>query len=174
MSMSSTNDAGFRDIFDNSGSVMLLLEPRRGRIVEANRAGLKYYGYRPEQLIGASIDQINTLDWEQTALQRKLTPNPERNNFHFRHRLASGEERDVEVFFSSVESNGRPLVCSIVQDVTEARHSREDAQTSEAIYRTIFRNSLDAIAISRLKDGMYVDVNPRVLHLLGYSRGEII
>ena len=59
MSMSSTNDAGFRDIFDNSGSVMLLLEPRRGRIVEANRAALKYYGYRPEQLIGVSQAQLD-------------------------------------------------------------------------------------------------------------------
>src|SRR6266567_5748787 len=90
MSMSSTMDPGFRAIFENSGSVMLLVEPGCGRIVEANRAALSYYGYPREQLIGASINQINTLDWEDTARERKESPYPDRNNFAFR-----SEERRV-------------------------------------------------------------------------------
>ena len=174
MSMSSTMDPGFRAIFENSGSVMLLVEPGCGRIVEANRAALSYYGYPREQLIGASINQINTLDWEDTARERKESAYPARNNFAFRHRLASGEERDVEVFFSPIESNRGPLVFSIVHDVTGPKQAQEELRTREALYRSVFQTSLDAVSISRVSDGMYVDVNQAFVDALGYQREEVI
>ena len=42
---SSASDARFRDVFENSGAVMLLVDPRRGSIVEANSAAISFYGY---------------------------------------------------------------------------------------------------------------------------------
>ncbi len=174
MSTLSTMDAGFRDLFENSGSVMLLLEPRRGRIVEANQAAFSYYGYPPDQLIGRSIEQINTLDWEHTALERKRAIDPERNSFIFRHRLASGEERDVEIFFSRMDSLGQPLIFSVVHDVTGHRQALDDLRSSEAIYRSVFLTSHDSVSINRLSDGMFVDVNQRFLDGLGYKREEVI
>jgi diguanylate cyclase (GGDEF)-like protein/PAS domain S-box-containing protein len=174
MSKLATIDAGFRDLFVNSGSVMLLVEPKRGLIVEANPAAVSYYGYPQEELIGRSIEQINTLAWEETALERKRALDPERNNFIFRHRLASGELRDVEVYFSRIDANGGPLVFSIVHDVTGLKQAQEDLRASEAIYRSVFRTSLDAVSINRLSDGMFVDVNRKFLESLGYKRAEII
>src|SRR5580692_5504639 len=174
MATSVTIDAGFRALFENSGSVMLLVEPRRGRIVDANRAALSYYGYSQEQLIGKSIAQINTLDWEQTALERKRALGRERNNFIFRHRLASGEERDVEISFSRIDSLGQPLIFSVVHDVTGHKQALEELQSSEAIYRSVFLTSHDSVSINRLSDGMFVDVNQRFLDSLGYRREEVI
>ena len=174
MSVSSTMDPGFRTIFENSGLVMLLVEPGCGRIVEANPAALTYYGYPPEQLIGTSMSQINTLDWEETARERMRSPYPGRNCFTFRHRLASGEERDVEVFFSPINSNRGPLVFSVVQDVTKVRQRQEEPRTSEAIYRSVFHTSLDAVSIARISDGMFIDVNQSFVDALGYRREEVI
>ena len=174
MSIASTMDAGFRDIFEKSGSIMLLVEPGCGRIVEANRAALSYYGYPREQLIGTSIDKINTLGWEETARERKQSVHPQSNNFAFRHRLASGEERDVEVYFSPIDSEQGPLVFSIVHDITGHKQAQEELRTTEAIYRNVFQTSLDAISISRLSDGVYIDVNEAFVDALGYRREEVI
>jgi diguanylate cyclase (GGDEF)-like protein/PAS domain S-box-containing protein len=46
-------------------------------------------------------------------------------------------------------------------------------QESEDKYRTLFEESRDAIYITRL-DGRFIDVNPAMLELFGYSRQEML
>jgi PAS domain-containing protein len=48
-------DARFCTLFEESSSVMLVVEPSRGVIVKANRAASAYYGYTRDQLIGLPI-----------------------------------------------------------------------------------------------------------------------
>ncbi len=51
----------------------------------------------------------------------------------------------------------------------------EDAlRASEIKFATAFRSSPDAIAISNLYDGTYIEINDRCLQMLGYSRAETI
>jgi PAS domain-containing protein len=54
----------------------------------------------------------------------------------------------------------------VVRDITEAKlgaerlaAATEALRTSEERYRTVFRTSLDAVAIAHFSDGRYVDVN---------------
>jgi len=166
---------GFCEVFGESGCVALLVDPRSGEVVDANPTALSYYGYPREQLIGMSLNQMNSLPWEEIALERKRALFPERNCFAFRHRLASGEERDVEICFSPVTGDGVPLLLSIIQDVTRLRQTQEELRISDAIYRTAFQKiSLDAVSITRDSDGMFIDVNDSMLKMLGYERNEII
>jgi diguanylate cyclase (GGDEF)-like protein/PAS domain S-box-containing protein len=172
--MDQTRDAGFREVFETSGSILLLVEPQCGSIVDANPAAVTFYGYSREQILGMSMSQINTLAWEDVALERTRTIFPERNSFNFRHRLASGEERDVEVYFSPIQGKGRHLLFSIVHDITGFKQTQKELQASEAIYRTAFDTISDAISITRSRDGMYIEVNHAFLQLTGYGRAEII
>jgi diguanylate cyclase (GGDEF)-like protein/PAS domain S-box-containing protein len=172
--MDHTKDGGFREIFEKSGSVLLLVEPQSGSIVDANPAAVDFYGYSRERLLGMSMSQINTLAWEDVALERKRAIFPERNAFNFRHRLASGEERDVEVYFSPFQGNGRPLLFSIVHEVTGFKHIQKELQASETMYRAAFETILDAVSITRLHDGMFIEVNRAFLELTGHARAEVI
>ena len=52
--------------------------------------------------------------------------------------------------------------------------AREVLRVSEQRYRTAFETSLDAIAICRMDDGMFVDVNPQFFSILGYAREELV
>ncbi|BAY65626.1 multi-sensor signal transduction multi-kinase [Calothrix brevissima NIES-22] len=55
------------------------------------------------------------------------------------------------------------------------RKQAEDAlRVSETKFSTAFRSSPDAIAISTMKDGCYIEVNNSCLKMLGYSQEEII
>ena len=114
----------FRDFFEHNSSVMLLIEPISGEINDANMAAASYYGYPRAQLIGMSIDNINILPPERVADERRFAFREQRNYFNFPHRLASGEVRDVEVHSTPIESEGRPLLFSIIHDIT-ARHYAE-------------------------------------------------
>jgi diguanylate cyclase (GGDEF)-like protein/PAS domain S-box-containing protein len=116
----------FRKLFEKNGSVFLLIDPWSGLIVEANQSAIAFYGYPHERLIGMSIAQINTLGHEAVESQWLRALRGERSHFKFRHRLASGEERDVEVYSSPIETEGKTLLFSVVHDVTD-RHRAEEA-----------------------------------------------
>jgi diguanylate cyclase (GGDEF)-like protein/PAS domain S-box-containing protein len=124
-----------RSFFQESRSVMLLLEASSGEIVSANRAASAFYGYPPEQLVGMYTSQINTEPLEQLALDRQSALNKERNFFTYRNRLASGEVRDVEVYASPFVVNGKPLLFAIIHDVTERKRAEESLRASEETLR---------------------------------------
>ncbi|WP_412480700.1 response regulator [Azonexus sp. IMCC34839] len=60
------------------------------------------------------------------------------------------------------------------RDITEIILSRLALSESEKRYRTAFQTTLDAIAITTLSDGTYVDVNRAFIKISGYSREEIV
>lgn len=52
--------------------------------------------------------------------------------------------------------------------------AQEVLRVSEERYRAAFETSLDAIAICRMDDGMFVDVNRSFFDLVGYQRAELV
>ena len=124
------SEARFRSLFEENGSVMIVLEPATGKIVDANLAAEEFYGYKREQLIGMPIDRINTLPAEEVALERQRALREERTRFNFCHRLASGEERDVEVYSSPMVVAGKQLLFSVIHDITVRKRAEEALRES--------------------------------------------
>ena len=73
------------------------------------------------------------------------------------------------------DAGGRALrMAGIVVDVTERKNAEALLQQSEDRFAKIFQASPDAIVISRLGDGRYLEVNQRWLELFGYTREELM
>ena len=168
------SEARFRTFFEENGSVMLLVDPSSREIVDANYAASSFYGYPREQLVGMNLYQIDTMTPEELALDMQQALSKERNFFTYRGRLASGEERDLEVYSSLIVVGGRALLHGIIHDITKRTRAQDALRNSEERYRTAFQMSLDAVNISRLDNGMFVDVNEAFLRGAGYTREEII
>ncbi|MGZ7134462.1 MAG: PAS domain S-box protein [Methanobacterium sp.] len=56
----------------------------------------------------------------------------------------------------------------------ELQVTNEELRISEGKFATAFANNPAAIAITRLEDGIYLEVNETFVNLLGYSRDELI
>jgi diguanylate cyclase (GGDEF)-like protein/PAS domain S-box-containing protein len=168
------SETRFRRFFEENNSVMVLVDPCGGTIVAGNLAASAYYGYEREQLAGMLISQINRLPSGDITSELQRAARKECSLFNFRHRLASGEERDVEVYAAPMDVDGKPLLHCIIHDITERTRAQEALRASEARYRTAFQTSLDSVNINRLDDGTYVEVNEGFSRTMGYERQEVI
>lgn len=119
-------EALFHGMFDHHSAVMLLIDPQNGRIIEANRAAVAYYGYTLAELQALTIYAINQLSPAEVMQEMAHAKTTQRNYFQFRHRLANGEIRDVEVHSTPVIRHNETILFSIIHDIT-ARKQAEDA-----------------------------------------------
>ncbi len=114
-------------LFRQHTAIMMFIDPANGRIVDANAAADRFYGYGPGKLIGRSIDEINALGPDQVAAERARARSEQRNYFVFPHRLASGEIRTVEVYSSPIRlENGQDVLFSIIHDITGKQLAEAD------------------------------------------------
>lgn len=65
-------------------------------------------------------------------------------------------------------------IFGIIQDITERKQTEDALRESEALFRKSFDTELVAMAISRQRDGMYLEANPGFAKVTGYERDEII
>lgn len=164
----------FRLIFEGHSAAMLLIDPATGRILDANQAALDFYGYSKPALCGMSVSDIHVAGSEQAPEERRKPLNMEKGYSTFSHRLASGEERIVEVHSSPIVLGEKKILFSIIHDITGRRQVYEELRQSEERYRTLFDNIMDGIYRST-HAGRFVDVNPAMVRMFGYSnRGEML
>ena len=116
----------FWDFFNNHNSIMLLIDPRTGKINHANNAAVQFYGHNKTTLQSMTIQQINTLTPKQVSEERLLAEQEGRNFFIFRHRLASSEIKTVEVYSVPLNFDGKTLLYSIIRDISKQRGLEED------------------------------------------------
>jgi len=125
----------FRSMFEYHYAVMLLIDPENGKIIRANQAALKYYGYTAEEFETLTIFQVNQLNKEEIASEMAKAETGKRNYFHFPHRLANGEIRDVEVHSAPIPFEGKTLMFSVIHDITERRQMENSLRENDARYR---------------------------------------
>ncbi len=108
----------FYTMFEKNKAVKLLIDPVSGAIINANSAASEFYGYTLETLKNMKIIDINTLTKEQVHEEMSSAFSEKRSYFVFKHKLESGEIKNVEVFSSPVLIDGRYLLFSIIIDIT--------------------------------------------------------
>jgi len=108
-------------LFEHSHSVILLVDLETGAINDANPAAAEFYGYSRRQLKTMKITEINTLSDPETRIEMEKAGKGKRKKFNFKHRLSSGETRDVEVYSGPITLEGKTYLLSIVNDVTELK-----------------------------------------------------
>jgi PAS domain S-box-containing protein len=137
---------------------MLLIDPDTDNIVDANPAACAFYGYNREEITSKKITDINILPPEQGRELIKGVKYQSKRHFFFPHRLANGEIRNVETFIGPIKLNGKPLLYSMVVDVTERVQAEKALMESEGGLRALL-NAITETAILIDPEGTIKAIN---------------
>ena len=167
------SEARYRNLFQNKHTVMLIVDPETGMIIDANEAAVIYYGWELAELCQMKISQINLLTEQEIALEMEQACNEKRNYFLFRHRRADGSIRDVEVFSGPITMQNRLLLYSIISDITERTQIEKALFDSEKRFRSITEQIVEMVFVTDDK-GHLTYVSSVMEKMFGYTVHEAI
>ncbi len=142
---------------------------RNWNFIYVNRYAAERWGYKPNQLAGKNI-------WKSlpklagTILEKNFREAMQKRQvkqFEWKTLYATGI-RDITVF-PSAEG-----ITVYAKDITERKKAEQDLRQSEERFARLFHSSPAALFISRLDDGLLIDVNDSFLKILEYNYTEVI
>ena len=160
--------------FGQHATIMLVVSLADGRIVDANPAAVRFYGYPWEVLCGLRIHDISPRPSDEIDQLLSAFSRGEEGHFVFPHRLSSGEARTVEVTSGPVGIDGRPYLLSIVHDISDRARAERALRESEEKFSKAFHGSPDSININRFEDGVYVEINEGFTRITGYTEADVL
>jgi PAS domain S-box-containing protein len=118
------------DFFELNHSIMIVIEPKTGAIMDANDAACSFYQYDYDHIIKLKISDINVLLIEEIDAEMNLASLEEKTCFYFKHRISNGEIRDVEVHSGPITQNSKKLIYSIIHDITDRKNIEEETENN--------------------------------------------
>lgn len=165
-------DCKYKETFNNEHTPMIIIDAETGYIDDVNLAACNYYLYSREELLSMNIADINTLTKEELSKKMNEVKSGNRKFYKFKHRLASGEIRDVEVYSGSLKIEGKNLLSSIIFDVKEKIKLEKDYKIKKTYFDGLFNNSPEAIAIVD-SEFRVLDVNKGFSNIFQYDFEEV-
>lgn len=116
-------------LFEDSHLAALLVNPADGRITDANAAAAAFYGYPREVLQRMRVADLDTDPPDVVGRRMREIVQKRQSRLELRHRLASGETSEVEVFSGPIVLGGELRMLSFVHDIAERRRMEDDLAT---------------------------------------------
>lgn len=116
----------YTSMFNNSLAVILLIDPAGGKILDANLAAEHFYGWTIEELKTMNISEINVLPVEELKSEMQKSATRQKSHFLFRHRRASGEITDVEVYSGPIRIDDFMYIFSIIHDISKRKRAEQE------------------------------------------------
>ncbi len=162
----------YRMLFEEAPDGILIVNGIN-RIVMANSVIFEMTGYASEELIGRSpLDFVapeDLLDHPPRPFEEIKVPGSMRRDRILIHK--NGSRLNV-VISSSYMPDGE--LQYIIQDVSERKRMEEALKASEEKFAKSFQSSPDAITISSVETGKFIDVNDGFCRMSGYTRAEAL
>ncbi len=167
------NEARFKTLFHSHSAIQALLDPATGKVLDVNQAAANWYGWSIEELRQMYTKDINTLPPEAIISSLKTVVDDQHNKFIGQHRRADGSVRDVEIFRSTIELDGKTVVHVITHDITERKEVEEALRKSERNFRSITEQIAEVVFLAD-PQGTLTYVSPVIEKLFGYQPHEVI
>lgn len=166
-------EEAFQRSFKNHGAVMYVVDLASFYIVDANESALKFYGYDRETMLTKRIPDLNVTPEEEIRAEVEKTVAENRSFYVYKHQLADGQLRDVEIHANPITIDGRDYSFSIVYDITDRLRAEEMLRKSEERHRTILQTAMDGFWLVDAQ-GHFLEVNDSYCMMSGYCEKELL
>jgi diguanylate cyclase (GGDEF)-like protein/PAS domain S-box-containing protein len=164
----------YRQLFLSSQDTLAVTRVRDHAYIEVNDEFLRTSGFTREEIVGKTSGQVGI--WanrgERDGLTKRLFENGSCRDYPATFRRKDGEIRQCVLSASFIELSGERCILTVARDVTENLKAEEARRASEKRYRAAFESRIEAIAITRLSDGLMMDANRKWMELMGWQREE--
>jgi diguanylate cyclase (GGDEF)-like protein/PAS domain S-box-containing protein len=148
-----------------------------GLIKYVNNASCQMIGFARDELLNREFlplicdaDRQRIADIHLRRMQGEAVP----STYTVGMVRKDGAIRQWSMHVSTIDWEGKPSALGSFSDITDHQLADTALRESEERYRNAFVTSPDAINITRLSDGCYIDVNEGFLRLTGWTRDEVI
>jgi PAS domain S-box-containing protein len=172
------SEAEFAHAFKISPDCISISRLADGTYLEVNDGFTAAIGYTREEAIGRSAGADGLAIWFHPEDRERLVEGV-RSHGMVSDLEAEFRRKDGTVIFGSlsarlITASGEPCLMVIVRDVTAARQAQEALRLSEEKLALAFNATPDAVTISRLDDGTFIEVNKGFLEVSGLTREQVI
>ncbi|RMG46508.1 MAG: PAS domain S-box protein [Acidobacteria bacterium] len=171
------SEAQYRNLVEASPEIIFTLDPARGVITSLNPAFERELGYSREDWLGMPVEALMHPDDRSAMAETIRRAVRERVPVlcEARWRAASGAYAVFEFNIAvHTRAGGEAHILGVARDITERKRAEETRRVLEEKYVKAFRASPDAISLSTLEEGRYLEVNEGFLQVSGYRREEVI
>ena len=165
------NQSRYRALFENSRDALLLFD--RDGYFDCNTRAVELFSlnskeealtYAPWDLAPKTQpDGANSKEVAQAHIETAFQQGGA--FFEYTHQTVGGTTFPAEVKLTRFEDNGRPVLHSLVRDITERKERERELTESEAKYRNLFESTQDALML--LDRQGFFDCNEQTLDLFG-------
>lgn len=160
----SKSDINYELAFRQNASVMLLIIPETGQIIDANNKALEFYGYSLEQIKNININDINLATKKEIEEELINAKKSNRNYFLFKHKVANNKIANVEIYSGLINDSHDKFLNSVIHEVTDKSHIAQALKESENRLNT-FINSIPDIVCYKDGKGRWLLANDADLEL---------
>jgi PAS domain S-box-containing protein len=161
------SEANFRTFFETMTDMILVGTPE-GRILFANAAVTRMLGYTPEELKDMHLLDTHPADKRQEAGEIfGAMFRGERESCPLPLARKDGGLVPVETRVWFGKWNGAECLFGICKNLSEEEEAKQR-------FERLFRSNPNAMGLSSLADGKFVDVNDAFLKTLGYASAEVL
>lgn len=161
----------------HSNEVAFLRANPRGILTAWNAGAEKLFGYRAEEVIGKPLASLltNPAASELEALIERVTRHREGAALEVQGVRKDGNHVSVALHLSPIQDD--PASVSGALGIVRALSTPADIEAalhlSEEKFSKVFHTSPDAIILSRLEDGLFLEVNQGFVRITGYSQDDV-
>ncbi len=161
----------YRNLFEHASDSILIFDPGKGSILEANSRACITYGFSKEELLNKNLMDISCNIENDMQFITDILNGAEIHNYEALHRKKDGTGINGLVSASVIEYKGRKAIQSFIVDITERKRAEQEIISQRNNFEQLFINSPIAIAIMDQYDKI-IHINQSFTDLFGFTLEE--
>lgn len=171
-----SSEEKFASLFQASPDPICVTRQDSGQFIEINPAFTQTFGWNAADVLNHTAEEIGL--WAESAERARRIEQVIRdealNNVAVVINHKDGQPLTCVISSRLITVDEQPCSVTTLRDITQQQRAEAALKASEEKFAKAFHSSPDAITITELESGRYLEVNDGFCRLTGYSTHEVI